>query len=153
LVSIDSRAIFRILSFVTRPQFMDEGRKLQAGYLFRFFAAGSAIEYGPQCLASVRSPDPGYFFRCALSHDPAAFLAALRPQVDDPVRALNNVQVMFDYYYGIAERNKLMQHLEQPAYIFEMQAGGRLIQYVDCPARRSLGQLAGQLDSLGFATR
>src|SRR5262249_16907371 len=108
LVSIDSRAIFRILSFVTRPQFMDEGWKLQAEYLFRFFAAGSAIEYRPQCLARVGSPDSSYFFGCALSHDPAAFFAALRPQVDDPVRALNNVQVMFDYYYGIAERNKLM---------------------------------------------
>src|SRR5579864_1573420 len=39
---------------------------------------------------------PRHLFRCTLRHHAPAVLAALGPEVDDPVRITNHVQIMFD---------------------------------------------------------
>ena len=44
-----------------------------------------------------------------------------------------------------------LQHLEQPLDVREVQAGRRLVEDVERPARRDLAQLRSQLDALRLA--
>src|SRR5262249_38280894 len=89
----------------------------------------------------------------SLSHNPAALFAALRAEVDNPVGALDHIEVMLDHYNCIAKRDELVQDFEQAAYIFEVQAGSRFVQYVDGTSGGALGQLSGKLDPLSLAAR
>ncbi|MNT60026.1 hypothetical protein D3C72_1975830 [compost metagenome] len=52
-------------------------------------------------------------FRRALRHDMAAAVAAFRAHVDQPVRRLDDVQVVFDDEHRIAGVDELVQHLQQ----------------------------------------
>src|SRR5438128_8127786 len=48
-------------------------------------------------------------FRRPGRHDPAAGVAALRPQVDDPVGGLHHVQVVLDDYHRVAGLHETLQ--------------------------------------------
>ena len=78
-------------------------------------------------------------------------LAALRTQVDDPVRGLDHVELMFDHHHSVAQIHKAVQHVEQLTHVLEMQTGGRLIQNVQRFPGLPPAQLARELDALGFA--
>ena len=104
-----------------------------------------------QRLAGVRLVDRGDFFRRAGGDDPAARLAAFRPQVDDPVGRLDHVEIVLDDQHRVAGVDEVVQHLQQQLDVGEVQAGGRLVEQVERPAGALLDQFAGQLDPLGLA--
>ena len=61
------------------------------------------------------SPRPRYLLGRAGGDQLAARLAALRPEVHDPVRLLDHVQVVLDHEHGVALVDEPLQHLEQLA--------------------------------------
>ena len=77
----------------------------------------------------------------ALDDDPAAAVAALGPEVDDPVGRLDHVEVVLDHEHGVAGVDEPLQHAEQPAHVLEVQAGGRLVEDVDRAAGGALAEL------------
>ncbi len=92
----------------------------------------------------------GHLFRRPYGDDLATLGAAFRPQVHQPVSGLDHVQVVFDHHHGVAVVTKAVQHVEQLLDIGEVQACGRLVEDIQGLAGVALGQLAGQLDPLGF---
>src|SRR5438552_5437467 len=83
----------------------------------------------------------------------AARLAALGPEVDDPVGLLDHVEVVLDHEYRVAGVDQSLQHLEQLLDIREVEAGRRLVEDVERAAGRDLAELLGQLDPLRLAAR
>jgi hypothetical protein len=57
----------------------------------------SISENPSQPLPCVRMQIAGYFFGRAFSHNVSAAFAAFGAEIDDPVRALDHVEVVFDY--------------------------------------------------------
>src|SRR4051812_16456400 len=90
---------------------------------------------------------------CSLRDDAPAAIAALRPEVDDPVGGLDDIQVVLDHHHGVAGVAQALQHAEQHLDVVEMQAGGRLVQYVERAAGVALAELEGELHPLRFAAR
>ena len=109
-------------------------------------------QQGRQGSAGVGIRTGGQLLRRAARHNPPAAVAALGPQVDDPVGRLDHVQVVFDDQHRVAGVDKVVQDLEQQLDIGKMQARRRLVQQVQRPAGAAFDQLARQLDPLGLAT-
>jgi hypothetical protein len=66
-------------------------------------------------------------------------VAALGAEVDDPVGRLDDVEVVLDDDDRVAGVDELLQHVEQPADVREVQAGRRLVEDVDRLAGRRRG--------------
>ena len=69
-------------------------------------------------------------FRRTFGNNMSAAFAALGPHVDDPVGALDHVQVMLDYDQRAASSDQLAKGCQQLRYIVEVQTCGRLVQNV-----------------------
>src|SRR5207245_1755584 len=87
----------------------------------------------------------------ALRDDAPAAVAALGPEVDDPVGGLDDVEVVLDDDHRVARIAQPLQHTEQHLDVVEVQAGGRLIQYVERAAGVALAELERELHALRFA--
>src|SRR4030095_10093406 len=85
------------------------------------------------------------------SDEIAAAFAAFRPQVDDPIGALDHLQVVFNHNYRIARVSQLHQHLQQFLNVGEMQSGRRLIENVKSPPGRFFRKLGGEFYPLRFS--
>ncbi len=95
--------------------------------------------------------DLGDLFGGACRHHTAPAIAAFGPDVDDVVGGFHHVEVVFDHHDRIALIDQFMQHFQQLAHIFEMQAGGGFIQNIQRPPRGPFAQFLGQLDPLRLA--
>src|SRR5690349_3644732 len=104
-------------------------------------ASGEARRRGGDLLGGTRGDDG------------AAAVAALRPEIDDPVRGLDHVEVVFDDDDGIAVVAQSVQHREQHFDVVEVQPRGRLVEYVQRTTGVALGQFQGELDALRLAAR
>ena len=96
--------------------------------------------------------------RATSSGEPSATIApagvaALGPQVDDPVGGLDHVEVVLDDDDRVPLLDQAVQHLEQHAHVLEVEAGGRLVEDVEGAAGVPLGQLGRELDALRLAAR
>src|SRR5687768_4033706 len=60
---------------------------------------------------------------------------------------------MLDHEHRVAFVDKPMQHLEKKSDVLEVQAGRRLVEYVERPSGVALRELRRQLHTLGLATR
>ena len=58
---------------------------------------------------------------------------------------------MLDDHDRVAGLDEAVQHRQELADVVEMQAGGRLVEHVQCPAGAFLHQLTSQLDALRLA--
>ena len=81
---------------------------------------------------------------------------ALGAHVDDPVRGLDDIQVVLDDDHRIAFVHQAVDDLEQLADVLEMQTGCRLVENVDvrpverfCSSAASLTRCASPPDSVG----
>ena len=83
----------------------------------------------------------------------AARLAALGPEVDDPVGGLDHVEVVLDHDHGVADVDEPPEHVQQALHVGEVQPGRRLVEDVERVAGRDLAELRGQLDALRLASR
>src|ERR1035437_5244934 len=77
-------------------------------------------------------------------------LAALGAHVDQPVRALDHVEVVLDHDHAVARVDEALEDLQQPLHVGEVQPGGGLVEDVERRARGYLRELRGELDALGL---
>ena len=90
----------------------------------------------------------GDVFWRALGHDASTTVSAFGAEVDDPVRCLNDVEVVFDDDNGIAVVAQAVQHAQQQIDVVKMQACGGFVEYVERTAGIAFGQLQRELDAL-----
>ena len=64
----------------------------------------------------------------AHADDFAAGIAALRPEIDDPIRRANDIEVVFDHDDGVAALDELAKGAQQRGDIIEMKARRRLVE-------------------------
>src|SRR5579872_7298755 len=88
--------------------------------------------------------------RRALRYDAAASFAALRPEINDPVGLLDDVEVMLDDEHGVTKRHEALKNVEELANIIEVKTRRGLVENVERAASLALRKLAGELDALGF---
>ena len=105
----------------------------------------------PQKPAGVGFRVAGHFFRGARGHEFAAAVAAFRAQVDEVVRGLDDLQVVFDDDDRVAFVHQAVEHQEQLFDVRQMQPGGGLIQDVEGAAGGPLAQFPGEFEALGLA--
>ena len=89
----------------------------------------------------------------ALRHQPPAAVAALGPEVHDPVAVPDHVEVVLDHDHRVAARDQVVEHLEQPLHVGEVEADGGLVEQVERRPAAALGQLARDLEALRLAAR
>lgn len=68
----------------------------------------------------------GHLFRWARGDDPSPIIPALRTEVDNPVRRLDDLEIVFDDQDGVAGIGQPVQHIEELADVVEVQPGCRL---------------------------
>jgi hypothetical protein len=61
----------------------------------------------------------------------AAFVAAFGADVEQPVGALNHVEVVLNDEHGIAQLNQLVEGAEQLSDVLEMEARGGFVEDVE----------------------
>lgn len=82
------------------------------------------------------------FLRRAFGYDLSAAFAAFGAKIDNPVGSLDDVQVVFDYYYGIAVVSQPMQHFQQQIDILEMKTGSGFVENVEGAAGIAFGKFS-----------
>ena len=114
-------------------------------------ASGSDAGHVQQITPGVRLGHRRHVLRRPLGHQLAAAVSRQRPEVDQPIGVLDQIEVVLDQYDGIAGVHKPMQHVHELRAVVERKPGSRLIEYVERAARRPFRQFGRQLDSLGLA--
>ena len=75
----------------------------------------------------------------------------IRPQVDDPIRRRDQIEMMLDHQQRVARVHQAAQHTQQVGHVREVQPRGRLVEQEQRSSRCRASQLGGQLDALGLA--
>ena len=96
-------------------------------------------------------PTSRHVLRRPLGDQPTTPFAGLRTHVDHPVGRLDHVEIMFNHDDRIAEIDQSIQHVEQLGHVVEVQAGRRLVEQEQRPARVGARQFGRELDALGLA--
>src|ERR1700761_4256143 len=91
-------------------------------------------------------------FRSAFEKDPSTPIATLGTQIDDMIRDLDDIQIMFDHEHRISPVHQLVQYIQQMPDIFEVETRRRLIENIKGLTRILLPQLRTQLYPLRLAT-
>ena len=92
--------------------------------------------------------------RCPSSPQPRLHAnSPIRPQVHNPVRRLNHVEIVLDHHHRIALLDQAVEDLQEFAHVLKVQARGGLIQNIERLARRALGEFLGEFDPLRLAAR
>lgn len=81
-----------------------------------------------------------HILRHARRDNLAPAYAAFRPQVDDPVRRLDHLEVMLDHHDRIPLFHQRVEHFEQLPHVLEMQAGRRFVEDVERAAGRAAAE-------------
>src|SRR5277367_1613022 len=115
-------------------------------------SAGSvAVQRAGENLSGIGFFCARNLFGGALRDDAAAFFAAFRAKINDPVRLFDDVEIMFDDQDGVAESDEAVQHVEKFFDVVEMQAGGGLVENIERATSLALGKFACEVGTLGFA--
>ena len=106
-----------------------------------------------QILSRVGCLDFCQLLRRARAHDGAAPVAPFRPQVDQVVRRLDDVEIVLDDDDGIAAIDKALEDAEELVDVGRVQARRRFVEDVERAARRAARELRRELDALRLAAR
>src|SRR4051812_21778332 len=71
-----------------------------------------------------------HFLRRSGNDELAALVAAFGAEVQNPIGALDHVQVMFDDEHGVTSLDETLQRIEQPLNVSEVQAGSGFVEDV-----------------------
>src|SRR5712691_10636480 len=99
------------------------------------------------------------FLRRSLRDEATACFAGFRAEVDHPVRAFDNVEIVLDDNHRMAGIGEALENLQQHAHVVEMQASRRLVEKKKRRLGRSVGrlrevrQMTNELQSLALAAR
>ena len=91
------------------------------------------------------------FLRRTSADNFAAALASFGTQIDDPIRALDHLEIVLDHDERVTGVAQFHQHLQQFFDIGEMQAGRRFVQNVNGATGRLLRQFGREFHPLRFA--
>src|SRR3989344_9027576 len=80
-----------------------------------------------QILSSIRLFNQGHVLGSALSDDFPARIPPLGAQIDYPIRAFDDVQIMFNDHHSVALLHQFAQNMQQPFDIVKMQTSRWLI--------------------------
>ena len=80
-------------------------------------------------------------------------MTSARTHVDDPVGALDDVEIVLDDDEGIALISKPVKDFEERGDVRKMKSGGGFIEEVDSLAGCRFPQLGRELDPLRLAAR
>ena len=87
-----------------------------------------------------------HLFRSSCGDDLAALIASFGPQINQPIRRLDDVQIVFDDQQRSAAFQQLSERAEQLRNVIEMQTRRRFVQNVQRASRRAPRQFLRQLD-------
>src|SRR6478672_1200357 len=93
-----------------------------------------APQHPREVLAGRRPRGRRHLLGCSLGDDPAAAIATLGAEVDDPVGGLDDVEVVLDDDDRIAPVDQPMEDLEELLDVGEVEPGRRLVEDVQRPA-------------------
>ena len=83
----------------------------------------------------------------------AAVLATLGPEIDDPVCAFDDVEVVFNDHHRVPLKEQGVKGVQEFGHIVYMQSSGGLIEHEECVSLSvATRQESGQLDALRFST-
>src|SRR5271155_2665473 len=85
-------------------------------------------QFGPQIAPGVGGLVLRDLFGSTDGDDTAALVAALGPEIYDPIRGLDHIEVVLDHDDRIALVAQTLQHDEQLCNVREMQTGGRFVE-------------------------
>jgi hypothetical protein len=69
-----------------------------------------------------------HLLRRSFRDDLAAAISGVRAEVNHPVRAFDDVEVVFDDEDGMAGVHEALENLKQHANVVEVQAGGGFVE-------------------------
>src|SRR2546429_5872041 len=113
-------------------------------------SGSSSLQHWPQIsrrMATWKSCD---LLRRTGSDEIAANFATFRSQIDDPVGALDHLQIVLNHNHRITCIAQLHQHLQQFLNVGEMQSGRWLIENVQGAPGCLFRKLRGEFYALGF---
>ena len=90
------------------------------------------------------------FGRSCRNHMTAS-VAAFRPEIDNVVGGLDDIEVVLDDEKAAAGIEQRAKGREQFVDIVKVQAGGRLVEDIERFRARAFREVRGELDALGFA--
>ena len=96
------------------------------------------VQQGLQHSPRVRTLNCRNFFRRAARHHAPTLCAALWPKIDNVIRALDYVEVVFDHDHSVTYANQTLQHVEQFMYVCKVQTGRRFVKDVNGTSRGPL---------------
>jgi len=94
----------------------------------------------------------GNFLRCAGNNEVSPFVAAVRPQINDMVGALDDIHIMFNDNYRVASLYEGIQGSHKALDVMEMQSRGRFVKDEQGGFLSLLTDEIGQFDALVFTT-
>src|SRR5678815_3252114 len=94
---------------------------------------------------------PGHLLRGTRGHNLATLNTAVRPEINNPVGGLNDVQMVLDNNYRVAKVCQSIEDIEQLFHIIEMQTGRRFIKDIQSLAGGTFAELLGKLDTLSLS--
>ena len=108
----------------------------------------------PQRLAGMRRRMQHHIFRRAIGHHLATCVATLRPQINQPIRCANHIQVVLNHHQRMTRIQQLAQRTHQLGDVIKVQSRGRLVQHEQrTPLSQKLRTRAFALGSFRQKTR
>src|SRR6185437_3407544 len=108
---------------------------------------------GAEIPARIAVRDRGDLLGRAGGDHPATARAALRAEIDDPVRRLDDFEIVLDDEDRVTGLDERVEHLEKLPHILEMETCRRLVEDVEGAAGGAPRQLLRELDALRLAAR
>ena len=136
------------------PSHGDEARwrRLRAGAGGLLVQVGTTPgEDGLEKLPGERFGDAYDLLGSSGRNDLAAFIAAFGSEVDDPVRAFDDFQVVLDDDDAVAFLNEAVEDFDEERDIIEVEACRRLVEDQECLLAGLANEVVDELEALGFA--
>ena len=116
--------------------------------IFHLFSVAFLFQILLDILTSVRVWAFCHFLRSSLCNHSSPPVTAFRPDIDDIIRRLDDIQIMLNDNDRVAAVRQSSQNLDQFFHIGKMKACRRLVQNIDGLSGTSSGKLCSQLDAL-----
>lgn len=111
------------------------------------------VEDGLEEAAGVGFRDGDDVLWTAFGDDATAAVAAFGAEIDDPIGGFDDVHVVLDQEDAAAVFNEALEAGEKLADVVEVEPGGGFVKDEKGFGAGGLGQVGGEFDTLGFASR
>src|SRR5690242_20473584 len=109
------------------------------------------LQNAPQAYPSMGTGDLRHLLRRPGGDELPSRRAAVRPQVNDPVGSLNDVEVMLHNNHRVSGVYQTLEQRQQPRRVGRIESGGWLVEQVEGAAGDAPPQFFGELHALRLA--